>query len=548
MTTAYAPTVGPGEIVPFASARYAEKTALVCGATRLTYHELDECSRAVAAALQQRGVGVGDVVSIYGQNGWQWIVAYHGILQAGAVVNPLNVMLTAPELAHVLRDCRACGLFAGPGQVEVAASVVGDLPGLDLFAVLDDVESAGAAAFWSLLTEGRGRRLTPVMHGPRDLCSIGYTSGTTGHPKGAMQSHQAVLLNCALTATMHGRTERDTVVTALPAAHVYGNVAINSMFLAGGTVVLMDRFDPATALDLIGAEQATMFEGVPAMYSMMLADPAIETADLSSLRVSTVGGQTFSIDVLDRWQRRTNAQLIELWGMTELAGLGSTHSVYAPACPGSIGVGLPGVELGIEPIDGSAGPVPTGSHGELVVRGPLVMLGYLGQPDATAEVLTPDGWLRTGDVAYADDTGHFYVVDRLKDMIITAGYNVYPAEIERVVAAHPDVAVAAVGRRADPVRGEIAVAYVVPKPGREPSVNSIIDHCRDRLAAYKRPRDVVFVDHLPATSSGKLMRRALAELDQAAQATCIVKIGANTPKLVMAEDEVTQSSAPEASI
>jgi long-chain acyl-CoA synthetase len=433
------------------------------------------------------------------------------------VVNPVNVMLTAPELAYVLRDCRARGLFAGPEQMPVAATVSVDLPQLDLFCVLDDTESHGAVGLPSLLDEGHGGQLRPVTHAPRDLCSIGYTSGTTGQPKGAMQSHQAVLLNCALTATMHGRSERDTVVTALPAAHVYGNVAINSTFLAGGTVVLMDRFDVRTALDLIRDERATMFEGVPAMYSMMLADPALDTAELSSLRVSTVGGQTFSRDILERWQLRTEAPMIELWGMTELAGLGSTHSVYAPPCPGSIGVALPGVELGLAPLDGSPGPVPIGSPGELKVRGPLVMLGYHGRPEATKEVLSDDGWLHTGDVGYTDDSGHFYVIDRIKDLIITAGYNVYPAEIERVVATHPDVAVAAVGRRTDPVRGELAVAYVVRKPGREPTAESIINHCRDHLAAYKRPRDVVFVDDLPRTSSGKLMRRKLSELDRQSQ-------------------------------
>jgi long-chain acyl-CoA synthetase len=516
--TVHPPRVGPGEIIPFAAARHSNNIALVCGSVRLTYRELDVYSRTIAASLQIRGIGTGDVVSIYGQNSWQWIVAYHGVLRAGAVVNPVNVMLTAPELAHVLSDCGARALFVGPEQFQVAASVVGELPGIDLVAVLDDVESDGAATFTSLVQDGHGEPVTPNPE-PTDLCSIGYTSGTTGHPKGAMQSHQAVLLNCALTATMHGRTDRDTVVTALPAAHVYGNVAINSTFLVGGTVVLMNRFDADSALNLIRAERATMFEGVPAMYSMMLASPALDAAQLPNMRVSTVGGQTLSVDVLERWQRQSGAPLIELWGMTELAGLGSTHSVHAPACPGSIGVCLPGMELRIGSIDGSTRPVPPGTHGELMVRGPLVMLGYHNRPDATAEAVSPDGWLRTGDVGFIDETGHYFVVDRIKDVIITAGYNVYPAEIERVLAAHPDVAVAAVGRRADPVRGEIAVAYVVPKPDRDLSATSIADHCRDHLAAYKRPRDVVFVDHLPTTSSGKIMRRRLAELDHVGSAS-----------------------------
>ncbi|GCE36757.1 Long-chain-fatty-acid--CoA ligase [Rhodococcus wratislaviensis] len=348
---------------------------------------------------------------------------------------------------------------------------------------------------------------------PKDLCCIGYTSGTTGHPKGAMQSHQAVLLNCALTATMHGRRDDDIVVTALPAAHVYGNVAINSTFLAGGTVVLMERFDAAQALHLIAAEDATMFEGVPAMYSMIMADPSFDTAELSSLRTSTIGGQTFSPSLAERWQARVTGPVLELWGMTEIAGLGATHSVYAPPVPGSIGVSLPGIETKIAPIDGSVGEVPVGTPGELMVRGPLVMLGYYGRPDATAEVLSPDGWLRTGDVAYVDDTGHFFVVDRLKDMILTAGYNVYPAEIERVISSHPQVTMVAVGKRSDEVKGEVAVAYIVAAPNSDLDGAAVLEYCRQHLAAYKRPREVVFVDALPTTSSGKLMRRKLTELD-----------------------------------
>ncbi|MDF3306739.1 AMP-binding protein [Rhodococcus sp. T2V] len=510
------PSVGPGEILPYAAARHPDKIALVVGDTCLTYLELDRLSDAVAASLRTRGIGARDVCSLYAQNCWEWIVAYHGILKSGAIVNPVNVMLTGPELAFVLSDCEAEALFYGASQADTVASVLGQMSAVELVCQLDgDVgDVIGAVTFTELLTAPVvGAPAAPPAPGPADLCSIGYTSGTTGHPKGAMQSQQSVLLNCALTATMHGRTTNDIVVTALPGAHVYGNVAINSTFLAGGTVILMERFTPGEALRLIESEHATLFEGVPAMYSMMLADPGFETADLSTLRATTIGGQTFAPELLARWQNRAPGPVLELWGMTELSGLGTTHAVHAPPVPGSIGVALPGLEVRIGPIDGTSGEVPTGEHGELLVRGPLVMLGYYGRPDATTEALTDDGWLRTGDVAYVDDTGHFFIVDRLKDMIVTAGYNVYPAEIERVIGAHPDVALVAVGGRPDPVKGEVAVAYVVPAPEARLLPEDIIEHCRGELAAYKRPREVVFVDALPTTSSGKLMRRKLAEID-----------------------------------
>jgi long-chain acyl-CoA synthetase len=211
--------------------------------------------------------------------------------------------------------------------------------------------------------------------------------------------------------------------------------------------------------------------------------------------------------------------------MTEISGLGTTHSVYAPRAAGSIGVALPGIEVRVAPLDGSNAEIPTGERGELVVRGPVVMLGYHGRPEATAEVLSPDGWLRTGDVAHVDDTGHFFIVDRIKDMIVTAGYNVYPAEIERVIATHPDVSMVGVGRRHDDVRGEVAVAYVVPRRGAALGVEAVMDHCRTHLAAYKRPRAVEIVATLPTTSSGKVMRRRLNELRPE---TSTVKAGQST--------------------
>jgi long-chain acyl-CoA synthetase len=407
--------------------------------------------------------------------------------------------------------------LAGEAQTATVAAIFDDLVSVQMaftFGSPDPGSLREGLSTWHDLLSGvdADAAFRTPSPAPRDLCSIGYTSGTTGHPKGAMLSHQAVLLNCALTATMHGRSGDEVIVTALPAAHVYGNVAINGTFLAGGTVVLMERFDAAQAIRLIGQERATMFEGVPAMYSMLLAEPSFATADLTSLRKSTIGGQTFSPSITERWQARVAGPLLELWGMTEVAGLGTTHAVHAPPVSGSIGVALPGFDVKIAPLDGTSAEVPAGTPGELVVRGPLVMLGYHNRSEATAEVLGPDGWLRTGDVAYADETGHFFVVDRLKDMILTAGYNVYPAEIERVICEHEDVTMAAVGKCVDDVKGEVAIAYVVTAPGKSLSAATLMKHCRANLAAYKCPRDVVFVDALPMTSSGKILRRKLSEI------------------------------------
>lgn len=273
--------VSPGGILCCAAARYGDKVALLTAARTMTFRELDEESDQVAAALAAPGVRPGQPVSLYAQNRWEWAVAYHGALKAGAVVNPVNVMLTPKELAFVLRE-----------QAADVLALTRDLPGLGMVVAFDDPPE-GAVRFAELLTsDGPVPAFAPDPAAP---CTIGYTSGTTGHPKGVVQSHRAVLLNCAMTATMHGRTSADVVVTALPAPHVYGNVVINCTFLADGTVVLMERFHPAEALRLIGEHSATMFEGVPAMYAMMLADAALESADLTSLTRCTVGGQTIPL-------------------------------------------------------------------------------------------------------------------------------------------------------------------------------------------------------------------------------------------------------------
>ena len=498
-------------ILADAAARHGEKTALVTASRTLSYRELDDLSTAFAGALRGRGIDDGDRVSIYSQNRWEWVVAYHGIVKAGAVVNPINVMLTAEEVAFVLNDCGSRAIVTSGDKAPAIVGLREQATGLETVVSFDDALT-GTESFHQLIDRAVALE-TRDAPGPTSLSTIGYTSGTTGHPKGAMQSHLAVYLNCALTATMHVRTAADTVVTALPAPHVYGNVVINGTFMAGGTVVLMDRFDPGEALRRINEHHATMFEGVPTMYAMMLAAPEIDACDLSSLTRCTVGGQTIATSVIEAWERRSGAPLIELWGMTELAGLGTTHALYSPNVHGSIGVALPGIEVRVASFDDPTQTVPADEPGELMVRGPIVMLGYYNNDAATAATIEPDGWLHTGDVAVADRHGRFFIVDRRKDMIITGGYNVYPAEIERVIAGHPAVALVAVGSEADEVKGELARAYVVLRDGADATEAQIIDYCRPHLAAYKLPRSVRFVADLPKTSTGKIMRRELRKLD-----------------------------------
>jgi long-chain acyl-CoA synthetase len=500
-----------GMILARSAERFGSKTALIGGGQTLTYQALHRLCGRVAAGLHALGVRPGDRVSIYSPNRWEWVVAYHAALRAGAVVNPINVMLTPEEVAFVLNDCGAAAIFTAGEKAEVILSLTRAVPTLRRVISFDDI-GGGATTFADLLSSP-GRSPEIPRPAPTDLSTIGYTSGTTGHPKGAMQSHRAVFLNSAALFAVQTRTDRDVMLNALPLPHVYGNLVMNGTFMAGATLVMMERFDAAGALAEIQRHQVTVFDGVPTMYAMMLADPSLRGADLSSLRVCAVGGQTMPAAKMAEWERASRAPLLELWGMTELGGAGTSNCSYMPNVHGSIGFALPGLEARVAALEDASMTVPDGEPGELMVRGPLVMLGYYGNEQATRAAIEPDGWMHTGDIATRDDEGHYFIVDRRKDLIITGGFNVYPAEIERVVASHAAVAMVAVGSVPDETLGELARAYVVLRPGVTATEAEIIDHCRPHLAAYKLPRSIRFVRDLPKTSTGKVMRRELKTLD-----------------------------------
>src|SRR5580698_4180009 len=491
--------------------QFGSKSALIAGERTLTYQALHELCDRVAGGLHTLGVRPGDRVSLYSPNRWEWVVAYHGALRAGAVVNPINVMLTPEEVAFVLNDCGAAAIFTAGEKAEVILSLTRAVPTLRRVVSFDPV--GGDATPFEDLLSCTARVPEIARPAPSDLSTIGYTSGTTGHPKGAMQSHRAVFLNTAALFAVQTRTDRDVLLNALPLPHVYGNVVMNGTFMAGATLVMMERFEAPLALAEIQRHRATVFDGVPTMYAMMLADPSLPGTDLSSLRICAVGGQTMPAAKMQEWERCSGAPLLELWGMTELAGAGTSNVSYMPNVHGSIGFALPGAEARVAALDDPAVTVPDGEPGELMIRGPLVMLGNYGNEDATRAAIEPDGWLHTGDIASRDDEGHYFIVDRRKDLIITGGFNVYPAEIERVAASHPAVAMVAVGSVPDETLGELARAYVVLRPGSSATQAEIIEHCRPHLAAYKLPRSVRFVPDLPKTSTGKVMRRELKTFD-----------------------------------
>ena len=497
-----------GDILPFAAERHGDKTALISLDKEFTFKDLDRLSDKLANSLRGMGIGPGDRISLYSNNCWQWILSYYAIAKLAAIANPVNVMLTPEEIRYVVQDCGAKAIILSPDKAEPTRDATRDIPDLK-YIISHGAATDGILAFDEVLEKGSPEPVRSERD-PDDISTIGYTSGTTGHPKGASLSHRAVLVNTAMTANMHAKTSSDRVVTALPSAHVYGNVVMNGTILLGGTLILLSRFEAISALEAIEKNRATIFEGVPTMYMYLLSHPDLEKYDLSSLTRCTVGGQTMSVDKMREVEQRFGCPLLELWGMTELAGLGTTHPCYGKGRLGSIGVPLPYTEAKIVDDQDASKTLPPGTIGELMFRGPIVMQGYWGNEKATADVIEPDGWLHTGDVGYMDEEGFFYIVDRKKDMIITAGYNIYPAEIERVLLKHPQVAMAAVGKEPDPVKGELAKAFIVPKPGQTLTGEEIVGFCREQLASYKVPRGVYFVDDLPKTSTGKIMRRSLS--------------------------------------
>jgi long-chain acyl-CoA synthetase len=499
------------EILPAAAARDAQRTALVIGDKRLSFQQLDALSNRVANGLVALGVKPGDRVGLFGANSWEWVVSYYAIAKTGAVLNPLSSMLTIDELRYTVAD-------AGTRVVIGAPDKAGPLLELKVAGALDCVVLWGSEVIQgaTALEDWLNRcdaTFTVRLRQPADLAVIAYTSGTTGRPKGAMQSQRAVFAAAVGTALMAARTAEDRVVTALPLFHVYGSCVMNAAMLAASMLITLPRFNEVAMLRAIATHRATLMDGVPTTYYYLLAHPEFDRYDLSSLRLCWVGGQTLPAAKSAEFTRRTGCPVHEVWGMTELAGATSANPIYAANKPGTIGLPYPGNAFRVVDVDDATKEMPRGERGELMYRGPLVMEGYYNNAKATAETIRSDGWLHTGDIATMDEDGYATIVDRKKDMIVTAGFKVYPAEIERVLCMHPAVALAAVGSVPDEAKGELAKAYVILKPATAVSRADLVSHCREHLAAYKVPRAVQFVASVPTTSSGKIMRRMLSEVD-----------------------------------
>jgi long-chain acyl-CoA synthetase len=479
--------------------RHPDRIALRCDDLQFTFAEFDAAAGRVATLLEQAGVEPGDRVGVMLPNTPAFAIAFYGIMYRGAVAVPMNPLLKAREVSYYLSNSGAKALFAPPAFADEATAGAAEV-GAQCW-LLDD---AGLMKLIADLPE----QDSPVERGHDDVAVILHTSGTTGKPKGAMLTHGNLSRNAEVSVRTLAETGADDVVMGcLPLFHVFGlTCGLNGTVLAGAMLTLIPRFDPRKALEVIERDAVTVFEGVPTMYSALLsvADEAKPEAT-RSLRICISGGAAMPVQVLTDFEKAFGCTVLEGYGLSESSPAAAFNHPHRPRKVGSIGTPIEGVEMRVVDLDGVE--VPQGEAGEIQIRGHNVMKGYWNLPDATKATITADGWLNTGDVGKVDEDGYFYIVDRTKDMIIRGGYNVYPREIEEVLYEHPDVAEAAViGIPHDSLGEEVGAAVALKKDARV-TPDQLRDYVKERVAAYKYPRQVWLVDELPKGPTGKVQKR-----------------------------------------
>jgi long-chain acyl-CoA synthetase len=520
-------------ILDNAGVKYPDREAVISGGTRLNYGQVNAMACQVADALRDLGIGPDDKVALSCPNIPYFPVVYFGILKAGAVVVPLNVLLKGPEIAYHLRDSDAKAYFCFEGTPELPMGQMGhagfqEAEGCEHFFLLP-ANPAGPSPIegvrtLGMLTQGRSPAFVTVDRAPDDTAVILYTSGTTGKPKGAELTHSNMLVNAfaARDLTLKAIDARDVhvILIALPLFHSFGQtVQMNAGMLQANTLVLVPRFDPAVVVDSFIRERVNLFSGVPTMFWALLNHVRQNGIDpqpiAENLAVCSSGGAAMPVEVLRAFEETFGVAILEGYGLSETAPVATFNHCDLPRKVGSIGIPIFGCEVRVVDEDGKE--VPAGQAGEIVIRGHNVMKGYYGRPEATAEAIR-NGWFHSGDVAHRDEDGYFFIVDRLKDMIIRGGFNVYPREIEETLMTHPDVSLASVLGVPDEENGEEIKAYVILKPGAVLTEEELIAWSKERMAAYKYPRFIEFRDALPMTATGKILKRELRASDASASA------------------------------
>lgn len=523
------------ELLDEAAERWPERPAVMFQNMSITYAKLRKYSGLVAANLRKHGLRRGDRVAIMLPNTPQTIIAYWGVLRAGGTVVFTNPLYMETEIVHQFTDSGARFVITLDllwnkieplrQQLNVEKYFVTSIAdGLRFpLSMLYKLRAwregqnrkvpfdSGTVHTWGSLLGGLSTYTVKGLVPEKDLALLQYTGGTTGLAKGCMITHASLSCNAQqCTAMLPGMgVNREIFLGVLPYFHIYGlTVCLNLSTSLGATQIPFARYVPGDVLKTINKERPTVFPGAPSVYISLLQQRNVSTYDLSSIRYCVSGSAPMPVEWFDQFKNATGARICEGYGLSEASPVTHINPLHGVAKHGSIGLPVPGTDAKIVDMDLGGPPLPAGKLGELAVRGPQVMAGYYNKPDETADVLR-NGWLYTGDIAYMDEDGYFFIVDRKKDLIISAGYNIYPREIDEILHQHPKVQEAvAVGIPCD-ARGEVVKVFVVPKEGEKPTKAEIIAFCRQKLAGYKVPRHVEFRESLPKTMVGKVLRRAL---------------------------------------
>jgi long-chain acyl-CoA synthetase len=475
---------------------YPDEPSLRLHDTTLTFAEFNDLAGRAAGRMVAMGIRPGDRVGIMLPNVLEFPVLFYGALRLGAIAVPMNPLLKGREIAHYTGDSGMVLLWAHPS---VAAE--------DTAQAADGcrVEQADAGLLASL--EGE-ESIATVEKDHSDTAVVLYTSGTTGTPKGAELTHGGLDRNVRVcTEELMSIGPGDVTMGCLPLFHVFGlTCALNSCVAAGALLTLVPRFDPQLVLDVMARDKVTIFMGVPTMYTALASVPDADPSAVASLRVCSSGGAALPGEVLRAFEEKYGAKILEGYGLSETSPVASFNRIENSRV-GSIGTPIPGVEFRVVGEDGT--DVPTGEPGEIWIRGHNVMKGYWNRPEATAEAIDAEGWFKSGDIGKVDDDGFYYIVDRKKELIIRGGFNVYPREVEEVLYEHPAVREAAVIGLPHGTHGEEVGAAVSLKPGADLSVDELRAYVKERVAPYKYPRVVWFLDDLPKGATGKILKRAI---------------------------------------
>jgi len=490
-----------------------DKPALLMGDRSVSFREVDQLSDRLAAALAKRGVRPGDRVTIFMPNSVEFVIAFYGTLKIGGVVNPINAQSKEREVRFQVDDAGATAVLYHAALAPVVDAVRSELKGVRAFAVTGDAAPSGVERLNDLLMAD-GPDVSVSAHvGMNDLAALPYTSGTTGFPKGVMLTHANLTANQQQFFAAVPVRRDDVFLNVLPYFHIYAlNLLMTGAISLGATQVIMPRFDMVEYCTLVERRRATVCFIVPPIVLGLAMSPEVEKHDFSSVRFFFSGAAPLAPDPAKRMIQRIGKPIIQGYGLTETSPVTHANPIEAAVLE-SIGRPVPGTEDKIVDLETGTKTLPNGEVGEICVRGPQVMKGYWNKPVDTADVIR-DGWFHTGDVGRRDDKGYVFIVDRKKEFIKYKGFGVGPAEVEAVLCEHPAVADAGVIGKPDEEAGEIPKAFVQLRPNTQATAEELIAFVKERIADYKRVREVEFIEKVPRTASGKILRRELADLER----------------------------------